>query len=131
MHMAEIQHKAELQTEVPVELTKNPSKDYRAMAQALGVIVGKQKLIKQQERELAEAEIDPVTLLPNRKAFERDFESLFSRRSLKRGHYMGVAMGDLIYLKATNDTYSPSLGDHYLRTAAQGLKSGVRPTDRV
>jgi diguanylate cyclase (GGDEF)-like protein len=73
-----------------------------------------------------EANLDALTLLPNRAAFWNAFERALSQRS---GAPLSIAVIDLDGFKAVNDTYGHSTGDEVLRVAARILRHSLRSTD--
>ena len=73
---------------------------------------------------------DPLTELPNRRAFfdRLDVELLRSRRT---GRPLSVALVDLDGFKAVNDTHGHAAGDAALRHVAQTMKRRTRGYDLV
>ncbi|MCP5146271.1 MAG: GGDEF domain-containing protein [Gammaproteobacteria bacterium] len=76
------------------------------------------------------AEIDPVTELPNRRAFDA-----FLARATEDSHYtsqtLHVLMLDLDRFKEVNDQFGHPVGDELLRHVARRLKVCVRSNDIV
>ena len=75
-----------------------------------------------------EALTDPLTSLPNRRAFDTRLADEV-RRSSRYGHVFMVLMVDLDGFKRINDSYGHMVGDAALRTIAHCLRSSVRDTD--
>lgn len=140
------EHKAPLEHTVPVEITpKHWHRGYREVADFLveglqksgtiaklkDEITEKDVKIEGHEKELADALIDPVTKLPNRKAFENDIAAVFERAQKGDEAVVALGLGDLAFLKAVNDNMSHPDGDLYLTEAARALQDTVRPGDSV
>ncbi len=77
-----------------------------------------------------DAEIDALTALPNRRAWER-LVAEESARFARLGDPTVVAVIDLDRLKAVNDSQGHAAGDDYLRRAAYALTAALRPGDGV
>lgn len=75
-----------------------------------------------------EANTDPLTLLPNRRAFEHfSAQALASTRQNRQ--VLAVAMLDIDHFKAVNDTYGHAAGDEVLREMAHRWSSRIRTSD--
>jgi diguanylate cyclase (GGDEF)-like protein len=76
-----------------------------------------------------EAATDPLTELPNRRAWE----AMLAERvvALPSGGRLCVAIVDLDRFKPVNDTHGHTVGDDVLRTAGHALREGLRPDDFV
>jgi diguanylate cyclase (GGDEF)-like protein len=72
--------------------------------------------------------VDPLTGLPNRRAFDGDLARETSR-ARRHGHVLSLAMLDVDGLKATNDRLGHEAGDNLLRTVAMLLRSALRNED--
>lgn len=73
---------------------------------------------------------DPLTQLPNRRAFHRELETAI-KRSARTGSTIALAYIDLDHFKPINDTYGHHVGDAVLLFVAQRLNSAVRVCDSV
>jgi len=69
---------------------------------------------------------DPLTGLPNRRAFDQALEGFTNSTSR-----IGVAFVDIDYFKQVNDRYGHSAGDHVLSIIAQRLQGAVPEGDMV
>jgi diguanylate cyclase (GGDEF)-like protein len=92
--------------------------------QAEMAIVSAQQL--EQLRVLADQ--DPLTGLPNRRAFMRDLEQEVER-ARRYGHPLTLAIGDVDDFKQINDTHGHPAGDRALCMVADTLRAGLRATD--
>lgn len=77
------------------------------------------------ERLSAEAEIDPLTGLFNRRGWDR-FLQLEQARCRRFGDAGWLVVLDLDHLKAVNDQYGHAAGDAHIQRAAQVLKDYIR-----
>lgn len=84
------------------------------------------------ERLAAEAMTDPLTDLPNRRAFDQQMESVISghSRGTLSGH-VGVMVLDLDHFKTVNDTYGHQVGDEVLVEVARRLQERCRSNEFV
>lgn len=73
---------------------------------------------------------DPLTHLPNRRAFQLELETAI-KRSTRAGSTIALAYIDLDHFKPINDTYGHHVGDAVLISVAQRLNSAVRICDSV
>jgi diguanylate cyclase (GGDEF)-like protein len=71
-----------------------------------------------------EAVTDPLTGLPNRRAWERHLRQLSTA-----GHQFATAMLDLDHFKQFNDTYGHPAGDRLLKETAAAWRGELRPGD--
>ncbi len=76
------------------------------------------------------AMIDPLTLLPNRRAFLQHLESGI-RRNSRMDKSLAVAFIDIDHFKPINDAYGHHIGDEVLRAIAKRLNAAVRGCDIV
>ena len=70
---------------------------------------------------------DPLTGLPNRRAFENHFAQ--AQGLAAREHRVALVLLDVDYFKAVNDTLGHGVGDQVLRALAESLKVLTRRTD--
>jgi diguanylate cyclase (GGDEF)-like protein len=107
-----------------------------ALAATAAVLVG---IILYNRRELAQAEEvarelashDPLTGLPNRRAFTDSVGRTLQRASRPVGSPMSIAMIDLDNFKRVNDTFGHAAGDRVLQAIASALEDVTRPGDFV
>ena len=76
------------------------------------------------------SEHDPLTRLPNRRAFEAHLAEE-TERAPERSNETGLFLIDLDYFKHLNDTLGHGAGDELLRTMATRLRRAVRRQDFV
>jgi diguanylate cyclase (GGDEF)-like protein len=77
------------------------------------------------------ANVDPLTGIPNRRAFFEEAELLFGGPALSGPSRHSVLMVDVDYFKEVNDTYGHRAGDRVLSVVAAGVKSQLRSADLV
>ena len=70
---------------------------------------------------------DPLTGLPNRRAFETRFPQMLGLA--KRGHPIALVLLDVDHFKMINDRYGHGVGDQALLGLAQSLKDLTRSAD--
>ncbi|MES2501299.1 MAG: EAL domain-containing protein [Pseudomonadota bacterium] len=73
---------------------------------------------------------DPLTQLPNRRAFQRELETAI-KRSARAGSTIALAYIDLDHFKPINDSFGHHVGDGVLMFVAQRLNAAVRVCDSV
>ena len=73
---------------------------------------------------------DPLTHLPNRRAFQRELETAV-KRSTRANNTVALAYIDLDHFKPINDNYGHHVGDAVLLLVAQRLNAAVRICDTV
>ncbi len=73
---------------------------------------------------------DALTLLPNRRAFERALKREVER-ARRGGRGLGVALLDVDRFKSINDAHGHPAGDRVLAEVAQRLASALRDSDLV
>ncbi len=78
----------------------------------------------------ADAMVDALTGISNRKAFDRRLD-LEWRRAARYGRSLGLMVMDLDGFKAVNDVQGHAAGDKVLREVAQRLDGRMRDTDLV
>ena len=76
------------------------------------------------------AHTDPLTGLPNRRAFDVDYE-VFWRSAERYGYPLAVLILDLSGFKEVNDRFGHAAGDRVLREVARVLTSLIRNGDHV
>src|SRR3954447_11823122 len=74
------------------------------------------------------ADQDPLTGLPNRRAFMRELENEVDR-ARRYGHPLTLAIGDVDRFKEINDTRGHPAGDRALCFVADTVRAGLRATD--
>jgi diguanylate cyclase len=91
-------------------------------------------MLKDQANEIStymsEARTDPLTSLPNRRAFD---EELKRRMAEWRRHRvpLSVLIADIDHFKRLNDTYGHQAGDEVLAEVSRSLKETMRESDIV
>lgn len=73
---------------------------------------------------------DPLTKLPNRRAFQRELE-VAAKRSGRANNTIALAYIDLDHFKPINDNFGHHVGDAVLLLVAQRLNAAVRICDTV
>lgn len=94
--------------------------------------------VDQRTRELQEANrrleeasrTDPLTSLPNRRAFI-DAANHELKRALRSGRMFAVAMLDLDHFKRVNDSYGHAVGDLVLQQTTASLRAALRSQDII
>jgi diguanylate cyclase (GGDEF)-like protein len=76
------------------------------------------------------AKLDPLTGLPNRRAFLQDAEQLRSMR-IALGKSIAVLMIDLDHFKSINDRYGHSVGDRVLQMFAATTRESLKSFDLI
>jgi diguanylate cyclase (GGDEF)-like protein len=71
---------------------------------------------------------DPLTGLPNRRAFDERL-SAEAARSRRYGHPFGIIILDLDHFKSVNDRFGHPAGDEVLKFVAKTIEANVRETD--
>lgn len=108
-----------------------PTEGDLAVLQAIGNCLGSQLLLHEQLFELGELALtDPLTRLFNRRVYEERLDDAWDMFA-RDGRRFGVAIVDLDHFKAINDTYGHPFGDTILKSVADTLAAGSRPTDTV
>ena len=114
---------------MPRPLPANP-RVARAVAlttQAFGAHLARTERLAHLE---AEASVDPLTGLDNRRCFERRLDAEI-RRATRHGRALTVALLDLDGFKAVNDRFGYLVGDTVLRDVARTLRRSLRESDIV
>jgi diguanylate cyclase (GGDEF)-like protein len=105
----------------------------RAVERAMSDEVSEQRLRGLQvrfqlERLHRDSVTDPLTGLRNRRGFDDEL-AVAAERARAAGEELALLLFDLDDFKRINDTFSHSTGDEVLRTVAERLRAGTRPTD--
>ena len=79
---------------------------------------------------IKQALTDPLTLLPNRRAFDQRLEEEILR-SIRYMHKFALVMLDFDNFKHINDTYGHPAGDETLREIGRAMQEDVRDTDFI
>ncbi|MCH7662288.1 MAG: sensor domain-containing diguanylate cyclase, partial [Chloroflexi bacterium] len=79
---------------------------------------------------MQQALTDPLTRLPNRRAFSQRLEQEI-RRSIRYQHKFALVMLDFDNFKHINDTYGHPAGDETLREIGRCMQAEVRDTDFI
>lgn len=85
-------------------------------------------LQQQLEVERRLAQIDPLTAIPNRRAFAARLKSEVAR-SERTGSPLSLAVWDIDHFKKINDNYGHPFGDDVIRCVAQVIQSHLRESD--
>jgi diguanylate cyclase (GGDEF)-like protein len=88
----------------------------------------KRRLLAAEERQRAMAELDPLTGLANRRAFDAALARAVARRDA-HGRATALLLLDLDDFKAINDTHGHPVGDAVLRAIASACRPQVRGVD--
>ena len=99
----------------------------RAFAQQASLLLHEQHYRTLLERA---ASTDPLTGLPNRRAFDQDF-AVFWRTAERYGHDLSVLIMDLTRFKQINDRFGHATGDRVLVEVGHTLAEITRNGDRV
>jgi diguanylate cyclase (GGDEF)-like protein len=93
------------------------------VARKVGERIGGLRIFARTE---AQARVDPLTGLPNRRTLESQVQEI----RVLDGPFV-VAFADLDHFKAMNDEHSHETGDRALRLFARVLRTSIRPRDLV
>lgn len=74
------------------------------------------------------AHTDPLTSLPNRRAFEERFEVELDR-ARRSGEPFSLAVGDIDFFKRLNDAHGHAVGDRALEAVGEAIARWTRSTD--
>jgi diguanylate cyclase (GGDEF)-like protein len=99
-----------------------------AIAVAGGFALATIRERRRAQRAEAEAQVDSLTGLANRRAFDRRLAEEWER-SQRYGHPLGLLMLDLDGFKQINDTRGHKEGDRILREAAARIANRLRTVD--
>jgi diguanylate cyclase (GGDEF)-like protein len=104
----------------------------RARLEALALFAGQATMAMVSANQLEQlrvlADQDPLTGLPNRRAFMRELEEEVER-ARRYGHPLTLAIGDVDHFKQINDTHGHPAGDRALCAVADTLRAGLRTAD--
>lgn len=90
-----------------------------AISLLLDNLIRNNQRIKQINQELTKlANIDGLTLIPNRRSFDNHFQQEW-HRAIQAQHPLSLMLCDVDYFKAYNDTYGHQAGDECLRQLAR------------
>jgi len=82
-----------------------------------------------QRRLLEEALTDPLSGLPNRRAWDRALTGRLA--DVNTSHRLCLAIFDLDHFKSVNDAHGHATGDELLRAAGQAIRRSLRHNDLV
>lgn len=107
-----------------LEETQRAQSSSQAISQRLRSEVERVRALAQRlEQARAEALIDPLCGLENRRGFERAVIEVFTSGSSGR---VALLLADVDHFKRLNDTYGHLLGDKVLRAIAQTMQTSIR-----
>ena len=87
--------------------------------------------LKQKEKRIRQLMLsDPLTDLPNRRAFD-DRAKQEIRRSIRSNDKLYFAIGDIDHFKQINDNHGHEMGDNVLKLVAKRMVSEIRSHDFV
>jgi len=92
-----------------------------------------EKLLEQSEKiesHMAEARTDPLTRLPNRRAFDDELAELLAEWESSQTRFC-LMMVDIDRFKELNDHHGHLAGDHVLRSMARVLQTALRAGDMI
>jgi len=103
----------------------------QAVRETLARLLDENELLKARVAELERlADTDPLTPLPNRRAFVREVDRAIARVA-RYGTGIALMYVDVDHLKSINDRHGHSAGDAALNHIAAMLRSAVRAGDLV
>ena len=87
-----------------------------------------ERIINLERRIMELANTDPLTGLPNRRAFMQRMEQELARAQREKNP-LSVVLADVDHFKNINDTYGHQIGDLVLQRFVHQLKTSARPYD--
>jgi diguanylate cyclase (GGDEF)-like protein len=110
-----------------LDLPESKAPEIDTLSKALGKMV---QILESRERRIAEvsklADHDPMTGLPNYRAFSSYMSGLLSNAKSKSDAVSVLCIVDLDYFKKINDTYGHQVGDFVLKQVADLIAKQVR-----
>ena len=106
----------------------NPTYVIAPAAMMISVAMFQTVLMRSDVKHRAEALIDPLTGILNRKALALRVEEL-AQQSRLDAQPIGLILGDIDHFKHVNDTHGHAAGDAVLRDVADGLRKSLRAFD--
>lgn len=97
---------------------------------ALATRILTERIVALMEEQRAQARVDPLTGLANRRAFE-ERHAVDLARVERLGDTLSVAVLDIDHFKAINDEHGHAVGDTVLVRVAEALLGEARSTDTV
>jgi two-component system cell cycle response regulator len=93
-------------------------------------LIAARRVIDMHDRLLADARVDALTGIPNRRAMNEEL-GVLRLRAIRYGHDLAAVLFDLDRFKAYNDLAGHLAGDGLLRQIADTLKSSLRGSDSI
>jgi two-component system cell cycle response regulator len=93
-------------------------------------LISARRVIELHDRLRADARVDALTSIANRRAMNEEL-GLLCRRAVRYGHELAVVLLDLDRFKAYNDNAGHPAGDELLRRVADTLRSSLRDSDSI
>ncbi|MBN1912193.1 MAG: GGDEF domain-containing protein [Pirellulales bacterium] len=100
------------------------------LAQIVRLRRGQQAAARRREELERAVHIDPLTGLPNRRAWDEMLDRRLAESAVS-GRPLVVALVDLDHFKSVNDRWGHTVGDQVLRQAGAALRDGLRQDDFV
>lgn len=113
-------------TSFPVAYTTTPLRDHSRVTGAIVTF----RDVTDQRRAHRQARTDPLTGLPNRRAFREALTTELSRARAER-RPLALALVDLDRFKSVNDTHGHAVGDDVLVRIARELRAAARESDAI
>lgn len=115
-------------TSTPVREDDGSTRWYGYLLDVTEEVMREKSLEQAQKRTQEQALRDPLTNLPNRRAFDSEMMARYSDRRVKNQHHTIIRI-DLDNFKLVNDTLGHAAGDAVLCHVADILRQNVRNTD--